>query len=287
VGADASAVTRAEVSTVETLGRRIATVEDMSDQQILRTEVDGRAATAERLRWPAFTYGHFTAMQIRDRKVRGLDLHLARLDAANREVFDAGIDGDAVRGHIRHALDDVADASVRVYVGEGEPDGVSIMVTVRGPIDVSPEPIGLMSVAYQRSEPHIKHLADHGQVYHRRRASLAGFDDALLTGPGGVIAECGIANVAFFDGTNVVWPDAPALQGITMQLVEPRLAGGGVPTRRGSVHVADLVSYRAAFVTNSRGIVPVARIDETSLAVDPDLMRAVAEVYGSVPWDTI
>jgi hypothetical protein len=53
------------------------------------------------------------------------------------------------------------------------------------------------------------------------------------------------------------------------------------------VHLADIGSYRAAFVTNSRGIVPVARIDDHSLDVDANLMRTVAEVYGSVPWDTI
>jgi branched-subunit amino acid aminotransferase/4-amino-4-deoxychorismate lyase len=260
----------------------------MDDPTILRTEVDGREPTAEQLRFPAFTYGHFTAMQIRGRSVRGLELHLARLDAANREVFGAGLDGDLVRDRIRHALaDDMMDASVRVYVGGGDNDDVSILVTVRDPIEVTAEPIGLMSVGYLRSEPHIKHLADHGQVFHRHRAELAGFDDALLTGPHGEISECGIANIAFFDGTSVVWPDAPALQGITMQLLEPRLRDAGLTTRRGPVHLRDLGSYRAAFVTNSRGIVPVGRIDDVTLAIDTDLMRTVAEVYGSVLWDTI
>ena len=264
------------------------TVKAMDDPKILRTEVDGSEATAEQLRFPAFTYGHFTAMQIRNRSVRGLELHLSRLDAANRELFGARLDGELVRDRIRHALgDEMADASVRVYVGENGPDHVSIMVTVRGPIEVTAEPIGLMSVPYQRSEPHIKHLADHGQVYHRRRAALAGFDDALLTGAEGVISECGIANIAFFDGTSVVWPDAPALQGITMQLVEPRLPDAGVGTRRGPVRLRDAGSHRAAFATNSRGIVPVGRIDGVEMAVDADLMRTVAGVYGSVPWDTI
>jgi branched-subunit amino acid aminotransferase/4-amino-4-deoxychorismate lyase len=260
----------------------------MDDPTILRVEVNGRDATAEQLRFPAFAYGHFTAMQIRGRSVRGLELHLSRLDAANLELFDAGLDGDLVRDRIRHALaDDMADASVRVYVGEGDNDGVSIMITVRGPIEVTAEPSDLMSVPYQRSEPHIKHLADHGQAYHRRRAARAGFDDALLTDADGVISECGIANIAFFDGTSVVWPDAPALQGITMQLVEPRLPDAGLATRHGPVHLRDVASYRAAFVTNSRGIVPVGRIDGVTLAVDADLMRTVADVVGSVPWDTI
>ena len=260
----------------------------MEDPTILRAEVNGRAVTAEQLRFPAFAYGHFTAMQIRGRSVRGLELHLSRLDDANRELFDAGLDGDLVRDRIRHALgDDLADASVRVYVGENGPNDVSIMITVRGPIEVTAEPIGLMSVPYRRSEPHIKHLADHGQVYHRRRAARAGFDDVLLTDADGVISECGIANIAFFDGTSVVWPAAPALQGITMQLVEPRLPNAGLSTRRCPVHLRDVASYAAAFVTNARGIVPVARIDEVPMTIEHDLMRKVAEVYGSVPWDTI
>jgi branched-subunit amino acid aminotransferase/4-amino-4-deoxychorismate lyase len=259
----------------------------MDDPTILRAEIDGREATAEQLRFPAFAYGHFTAMQIRGRSVRGLALHLSRLDAANRELFGVGLDGDLVRDRIWHALGDMADASVRVYVGEHDPDDVSIMVTVRGPIEVTAEPVGLMSVPYQRSEPHIKHLSDHGQVYHRRRAALAGFDDALLTGADGIVSECGIANIAFFDGASVVWPEAPALQGITMQLVEPRLPSAGVASRRGPVHLRDIGSYHAAFVTNSRGIVPVGRIDGVDVAVDADLMRTVADVYGSVPWDII
>ena len=260
----------------------------MSGQKILRREIDGREATAEQLAFPAFCYGHFTAMQIRGKRVRGLGLHLARLEAGNRELFDTGLDGGVVRDHIRHALgDDMGDASVRVYVGENDHDGVSMMVTVRGPIDVSTRPIGLMSVPFQRSEPSTKHIGDHGQTFHRRRAELAGFDDALLTGPDGVISECGVANIAFFDGTSVVWPDAPALQGITMQLVEPLLPVAGLPTRRGSVHMRDLGAYTAAFVTNARGIVPVGRIDGSTVAVDDDVMRTVAQVYGSVPWDTI
>ena len=32
-------------------------------------------------------WGHFTAMQVRGGRVRGLGLHLARLEAAHREVY--------------------------------------------------------------------------------------------------------------------------------------------------------------------------------------------------------
>jgi branched-subunit amino acid aminotransferase/4-amino-4-deoxychorismate lyase len=88
-------------------------------------EIDGREPTVERLRAVALAgYGHFTAMQVRDARVRGLDLHLDRLAEANREVFDADLDRDRVRAHVRHALGGRADASVRVVVqrpGRGLP----------------------------------------------------------------------------------------------------------------------------------------------------------------------
>jgi hypothetical protein len=59
-------------------------------------EIDGQRPTAEQLREAVVShYGHFTAMQVRHGPVRGLDLHLARLDAANREMF--GIPLDPVR----------------------------------------------------------------------------------------------------------------------------------------------------------------------------------------------
>ena len=50
-----------------------------------RTEIDGRSPRVEDLLIPALVnYGHITVMQVRDRAVRGLGLHLGRLDAANR-----------------------------------------------------------------------------------------------------------------------------------------------------------------------------------------------------------
>jgi branched-subunit amino acid aminotransferase/4-amino-4-deoxychorismate lyase len=83
----------------------------------IRVEVNGRTATAEQLQHPALVnYGHFTAMQIRDGRTRGLALHLDRLVAATQELFNDGVDPDLIRGHIRHALAGVRDASVRVSV---------------------------------------------------------------------------------------------------------------------------------------------------------------------------
>lgn len=256
------------------------------DTQRAIIEIDGRAATEPVL--GLVPYGHFTAMQVRGGRTRGLDLHLRRLDAAGRELFGAGVDGGEVLERIGHALGDVADASVRVYMLARESgEGPSTVVTIRPPGGMPEAPLRLEAVPYLRTVPHVKHVGDFGQTYYRQVAHAHGRDDALLTGPDGAVAECGIANIAFVDADGIVWPDAPALAGITMQLVEPRLAAAGPSSRRAPVHLADLPSFRAAFVTNARGIAPVAQIDGLELAVDTELMDRVVAVYEGVTWDPI
>ncbi len=252
----------------------------------LTLEINGRAATAGELRALALNgYGHFTAMQVRDRRTRGLQLHLDRLEAASREMFGATLDGGQVRGLIRHALGaEVRDASVRVIVQqpvEEEPPWVT--VTVRPPAGPLPDS-RLRSVAYQRSVAHIKHTGDFGQGYYGRLAERNGFDEALLTGPDGLISEGSVTNIGFFDGTAVVWPAAAMLTGITMRLVQARIA---LPQRHSPVRIADLGSFAAAFMTNSHGVAAVTEVDGRTLAVDAAFIGMLKDRYESVPWDEI
>lgn len=260
----------------------------MSDQ-LIRMEIDGREPTVEQLRHFAMSaYGHFTAMQVRGGSVRGLDLHLARLDGANREMFGAGLDGDLVRAHLRHALGDVGDGSVRTTVMAAADGGVAVVVTVRPPGGTAGRPLAVRSVPHQRPLAHLKQVGGgFGQAYYHRLAEREGFDEILLTGPDGVIAEGGITNVGFVDGSAVIWPSAPCLAGITMQLLVPRLGDAGLASRRDTVRLADLRRYGTVFVTNSRGIEPVARVDDVPLPVDAAVLKALSAVYESVPWDRI
>lgn len=275
-------------------------------------EIDGRAVTAGQTQMAVLTsYGHFTAMQVRSGRVRGLALHLDRLTRSTRELFDADLDHELVRARIRHALGGgISDASVRVMVFQPQETGpVTLAVYVRDPYVGSGAPQALTSVQYQRPLAHVKQVGGgFGQSYHGRAARRAGFDDALLTAPDGTVSEGSIANIAFVAGGSLVWPDAPALAGITMQLIRAQLgetgagagsagagagaesepgSGGGLASRGAPVRLADLGSYDAALLTNSRGIVPVSRIDEHRFGGGEQAAKAVAHVYESVPWDVI
>jgi branched-subunit amino acid aminotransferase/4-amino-4-deoxychorismate lyase len=264
-------------------------VQRMGDLPLTSIEIDGRAATVESL-WSAVGggYGHFTAMQVRDGKVRGTDLHLARLEAGTRALFGVGLDGERVRELIRHALgSDTRDASVRVHVFGSESDAVSVMVTVREPASMPSAPQSLRTVAYQRPLAHIKHLGGFGQAHYGRLAKKEGFDEALLVGPDGVISEGSITNIGFVEGDTVVWPDAPALHGISMQVLERELRRAGMSWRRRTVSVADIETFGGAFITNSRGIAPVGRIDGTILPTDAELGSTVVGLFHAAPWDPI
>lgn len=247
----------------------------------LHIEVDGSpVADPELLATLMSGYGHFTAMQVRDGRAQGLGLHLDRLDRATRELFDRGLDAGRVRALVGGALEATGrrDASVRVYVYEGG----RTVVTVRAPFPPDRTPQALRSVTYWRPAAHIKHLGGFGQTFHGEAARRAGFDEALLTAPDGEIAEGAVSNIAFWDGASVVWPSAPCLAGITMALLATRL-----PSTSRRVTLADVPSFRSAFVTNSRGIAPVSRIDGVELTVDETLMERVYAAYAAAPWETL
>jgi branched-subunit amino acid aminotransferase/4-amino-4-deoxychorismate lyase len=255
--------------------------------------VDGHPADAAEAWTPAVTtYGHFTAMQVRNRRTRGIDLHLARLRQATHELFGTELDPGLIRRSIRLGLgDDIDDASVRVYVVHREPEP-SVIVTVRSPVE-APASERVRSVLYQRPLAHLKHLGGFriggmdAQSYFRQRVQAEGFDEALLTAVDGTIAEAAIANIGFLSGSTIVWPDAPALAGITMQLVQQALTRDGRPWQRATLRIADLGSFEGAFLTNSHGTWPVTAIDDRELAVDERWFGPLRLAYAAVEWDEI
>jgi branched-subunit amino acid aminotransferase/4-amino-4-deoxychorismate lyase len=252
-----------------------------------RIEIDGSAVSpAERWDPAMLQYGHFTAMQVRNRRARGVELHLRRLDAATRELYGVGLDDGRVRNLIRHALADDIDASVRVYVvpAVAEP---AIIVTVKPPGGVAPGLRRLRSVAYQRPQAHLKQLGHEGQRHAQQLARDIGFDDALLVGSDGLMAETASANIGFLAGSTVVWPDAPLLRGITMQLLDRALAERGVPSHKAPLRPADAASYDGVILANARGIAAVDQIDEVAVPVDAERVQALTAIYESVEWDPI
>jgi branched-subunit amino acid aminotransferase/4-amino-4-deoxychorismate lyase len=257
----------------------------------MRAEINGEPATVTALhRAATVNYGHFTAMQVRGGAVAGLDLHLSRLTASSVELFGEALDGDEVRGLIRHALGGQTDASVRVTVFGGgraaaaNPGPPSVLVSVGNPAPSAPEPPWrLRTTTFVRDLPHIKHVATMGLIRHWRLARADGFDDALFVNPDGRVSEGTAWNLALWDGEQVVWPDAPQLAGITMLLLKPRAPSVTRPVLR-----EDLAAYRGAVATySSWPAQPIGAVDDVRFDATDELARLLRDAWHTVPWDPV
>jgi branched-subunit amino acid aminotransferase/4-amino-4-deoxychorismate lyase len=227
-------------------------------------------------------WGHFTAMQVRRGRTRGLDLHLSRLEAAHRDVYGRALEGEEVRAGIRHALGGQLDASVRVYgYWAGQ------IVTVREPQDMPRRPHSMTAQHFQRPLARLKHVGSWGQGRFREIALAAGFDEALLVDEAGKISEGTITNVGFWRDGTVIWPDAPKLQGITMLVLRRQLTAAGIPQAEGSVRVQDLAGYDGMILCNARGWAPVSRVDNLMISQDQAFIGVIAAAIDGCPWDQI
>lgn len=252
-------------------------------------EIDGSAAAADDLVTLLMTqYGHSTAMQVRDRCVQGLGRHLERLKHANQELFGVEMSSERILSYVLHGLTGRDDATVKVYVYQ--PDSVYdpvVLVWVGAPAPTASKPRALMSVRYQRPQPHLKHIGTFGKLHAVRRAHAEGFDSVLLLTSDGFVAEGATTNLVVYDGECAVWPSSPMLVGVTMQIIQDRLDVLGAPSRTAAIHIDDLDRMTGVFVMNSRGVAPVSRIDSKDIPLNKRALDGLTFALADAPWEPL
>ena len=259
---------------------------------------NGRPAEAGDLRALALrNYGHFTVMQVRGRAVRGLDLHLRRLRDATRELFNAELDDARILDGLRRAFDaaSVVDCTARVSVCAPTFDfrdplravEIDVIIAITPAGETEQAPLRVKTFSHERVLPHVKHVGTFPLFHYAREARRGGYDDALFVAADGRISEGSIWNVGFWDGADVVWPDAPALHGTMEQLLGAALEDAGIPQARRPVRLPDLAGIKAAFATNSRGIRAISAIDGAPLEGAPGLMERLDLALESRIWQPV
>lgn len=251
---------------------------------------NGRPVSAEALVPLAFAgFAHFTAMQVRRKKVRGLDLHLERLRVASIELFGQALPQEQLRSALRAALDaGPPDLSLMatVYSPAGEftvagPEATpQVLVRTGAPSSGPAGPLSLAVVEYERVLPGIKHVGEVAKTYYLRQAVSQGFDDAAFVDRHGRLSEGTIWNLAFWDGRAVVWPEAEVLGGTTMGILRRQLARMNVPQRSQEVTVANLPTLSGAVVMNSwtPGIA-VRRIGSVPVPAAPEFVALLHKAF--------
>ncbi|TRA94445.1 MULTISPECIES: aminotransferase class IV family protein [Rhizobium/Agrobacterium group] len=266
----------------------------MTNQFDFRAEIDGSEATVEALSSLAFAgFAHFTAMQVRDGAVKGLDLHLARLHRASVEFFGQALSDDLVRERIRNALQGAPSAvsvTATMYSRSGEftPTGAdndpAVLVRTAPSFDGPEGPLRLTVVQHERPFPTIKHVGEASKTQYLRRAVENGFDDAVFVDSHGHVSEATIWNVVFWDGEAVIWPKAALLPGVTMGIIRRQLAILGITQREEQITLARLADMKGAALMNSwTPGVAVSGFDAVSVPSSATLIEILKEAYAREP----
>ncbi len=235
-------------------------------------------------------YGAYTAYRVEDGGVRGLDLHLARLEASAIDLFGEAVGEDRLRDIIRTALGDRREAWLKVTLFS--PDILartpSARVRPRVMTAVSPPPpplattVRLRVQTYGRDDAHIKHTATLGLIRARRLAREDGFDDALFADADGLISEGPSWNIGFLIGDHIVWPQAPMLAGATQAVIARGLDEVGMTQGTEPVHLHELFRFDGAFICNSATpACCVTAIGDRVFEVDTDRIERIASAWSS------
>lgn len=261
-------------------------------------ELDGRPLTmADMPRLMALQYGHFTAMQVRQRQVKGLRLHLERLAGSSRQLFGCQLPDRHIIDCLHQITTEQESCSLRVNIfttAFGQPvireKDLQVLVTKTPAVAPASQPIKVMSARFERLLPEIKYSGIvSGILAYRRKAMDAGFDDVLYIDQQQHISEGAIWNVGFYDGQSIVLPATPALPGIMVQLLSDSLWNNGVAVIHRNVPLSQLYEYKNAFYTNSvnhRGM--IAQIDQHMFDHSNDTLSDILErAYETIPWDNL
>lgn len=260
-------------------------------------ELNGRPVSTGELSGLALQgYGHFTTMLVTDLRVRGLRLHTERLSRDCKTLFGTDLDIARVRELARRAARARPSPSiVRVTVFDPSLDLArpaerslpQILVSTRPAPTCEPEPVSLGVRSFSRDSPTVKSTALFGSIRQRRAAQLEGFDDALFVGVDGRISEGPTWNIGFLDGSGLVWPQAPCLPGVTMELVSRAAQKLGVPVSTRPLAAVAATRMAGAFVTNATtGVRPVAVLDGVHLP-RPQVLGRLAHAYRELAGDPL
>ncbi|MDZ4363376.1 aminotransferase class IV [Brevundimonas sp.] len=253
--------------------------------------IDGLPPSEADLHYLALVnYGAYTSFRLEDGGVRGLDLHLQRLDTYAVDLFGDAVGQDRLRAIVRAALGPRRDAWIRVSLFS--PDiwsrTPSAQVCPKVMTLVAPPPPPLATSmrvqvrTYGREEAHIKHTAIYGLIRARRLARQAAFDDALFADAEGLISEGSTWNIGFLRGDQVTWPQAPMLSGVTQSLIAQGLGGVGMTGVTAPVAVTALDQFDGAFLCNSATpACPILAIGEHRFATAPAVVARLQAAWSA------
>ncbi|GGP97640.1 branched-subunit amino acid aminotransferase/4-amino-4-deoxychorismate lyase [Actinomadura coerulea] len=98
------------------------------------------------------------------------------------------------------------------------------------------------------------------------------------------VSEGATWNIGFFDGQQVVWPNAEVLTGVTMRLLHQVHEA----TSLGPVNLSDLPRMEAAFATNTAiGVRAITAINEVEFPDVHPILETLRKEYEEIPAEAV
>lgn len=265
-------------------------IKTLTDQTLL----NGQSIPSSEMTLLAFSgFAHFTALQVRNKMIKGLDLHLDRLRQASKALFGRTLPDELVRSYIHSAVESGLDdqsLTVTMYSPKGEftvdsmDSDPAVLIRTSSPANGPKGPLRLAAINYERPLAEIKHVGEIGKTYFLHQAVQQGFDDAAFVDKNGHLTEGSIWNLVFWDGETVIWPRARMLRGTMMAIVQRQLTELGIPQRSESITLERLTELRGAAVMNSwtPGI-SITEIQSSKFTNSEQLISLLHRAYNRMP----
>ena len=227
--------------------------------------------------------------------MRRWDDHLQRLCRATRALFATDLDCALLQTQIQQCFDQIGlvTAHLRITVCSldhaVEPvqrPTIDAFLHFAPPVQRKATPLAICSQYHHRVMAEIKHVATFSSYYYHRRARAAGFDDVLFKTDQGLVAEGAFWNIGFWDGQQIIWPEAAMLAGTGQMLIEKGLRALSVPTAMRPIPIAEIPQFRAAFMCNALGHRLIRAIDHHAL-FDDDLLPLLDQAIAQTAWQPI
>lgn len=270
----------------------------VNGQEKFEVYVDGKLAERTQLLPLSFRgHAHFTATQVRNWSVKGLDFHLARLDEASKLLFGMGIDFEQLSEQLsdtsKFAPRDCS-LSITIYSSDGEftrqGQNARLKTLIRHspPSDGPKGPFSLKLFRHERHLANIKHVGEIAKTHYMREANDIGFDDALFFSNDGLISEGSIWNVVFWDGQSLVFPKANMLEGTMMQIIKRQAHVQSIEVIERPIIVEDVGEFKCVALMNSwTPCLRVSSIDDVKYGSSEELSYLLTGLYEAEPYVTL
>lgn len=251
-------------------------------------EIDDRVASLL-----LYGFGVYTSFSVLDGRTIGWSRHLDRLVDSASAFLGVGLSREDISNNVLQFLAKQSTTSATTVRVTVYPDGFSladpgtstnavILVTGRSGSSVTSSSLRLMLDDCRRPYANYKLTNIAAAMRLRADAKMAGYDDALMHDAGHV-TEGPTWNIFFVTQSgDIVTPSADSniLPGITRSLIIH--VGTDQITER-SVHVEELSTFKAAFVTNAViGSKPVETINDIQYDVSHPSIGVVQRAYSSL-----